>query len=103
MGINKCTFGTSKTMAEDTLKSLRKEIDQADDQLLKALVRRMDAVQQVGVYKKENNIPPLDESRWREVLDDKIAKAQDLGLSPEFVEDLYQIIHKHALKLEEDV
>lgn len=90
-------------MADDTLKNLRKEIDQADNQLLHALLRRMDAVQEVGVYKKEHNIPPLDESRWREVLNDKVAKAKDMGLSPEFVEDLYEIIHKHALKLEEDV
>jgi chorismate mutase len=90
-------------MADNTLEELRKEIDQADEQLLKALARRMEAVQNVGVYKKENNLPPLDETRWQKVLEDKIAQAHELGLSEGLVKELYETIHKHALKLEEDV
>jgi chorismate mutase len=88
---------------DDVLKSLRKEIDEADDALLQALVKRMEAVQSVGVYKKENNILPLDKDRWQQVLEDRKAKAKDLGISPELVEEIYETIHKHALKLEEDI
>ena len=42
------------------LKEIRKEINQIDEEMLKLFEKRMDVVNDVALYKKENNIPILD-------------------------------------------
>ncbi len=51
------------------LYKLRMEIDRVDAELLPLLLRRMDLVKEVGIYKKTNNLPILDTSREAEVLE----------------------------------
>ncbi len=82
------------------LEQLRTIIDTADEHLLQALARRMNAVKKVGAYKKERGIAPLDPSRWHNVLESRIAKGQSLGLSRELIIEIYETIHHHALKIE---
>ncbi|MBA3723473.1 MAG: chorismate mutase [Candidatus Levybacteria bacterium] len=83
------------------LEQMRHEIDVADKKLLEALAERMEVVKKVGLYKKERDILPLDPKRWQEVLEDKLAKGNDLDLSQDLVREIYEKIHKHALILEE--
>ncbi|MCT4617122.1 MAG: chorismate mutase [Candidatus Gracilibacteria bacterium] len=80
---------------------LRKDIDELDRELLKILKRRFKVVQKVGKLKKEYNIKPLDEARWQEVIKNIRNKAEDEKINPDFIEDLWNLIHKEALKLEE--
>lgn len=87
-------------MAKD-LRELREIINTVDAQIITLLAKRMDAVRLVGEYKAARNIPPLDARRWREVLDSKLKQAKALGLSEDLVKEIYETIHKHALKLEE--
>jgi chorismate mutase len=47
---------------------LRDQLDEIDRSLLLLLARRMQVAQQIGVYKKENNIPILQAGRWQELL-----------------------------------
>lgn len=51
------------------LNEIRKEINEIDVQLAKLFVQRMDCAKDVAEYKKANNIPILNESREKEVLD----------------------------------
>jgi chorismate mutase len=90
-------------MNEMNLVELRKQIDEVDQQLLSALQRRMELVQQVGMFKKQNNLPPLDQKRWQEVLDAKKEFAKEKGLSESLVYDIYQRIHSAALEIEEKI
>lgn len=80
---------------------LRKDIDELDRELLKILKRRFKVVQKVWKLKKEYNIKPLDEARWQEVIKNIRNKAEDEKINPDFIEDLWNLIHKEALKLEE--
>ncbi len=57
------------------LNEIRKEIDSIDREMINLFKRRMDVSKQVAVYKKENNLPVLDEKREKEV----IKKAELLG------------------------
>lgn len=52
----------------DDLKTLRKEIDNIDGELVDLFERRMEIVLKISEYKKENNIPILNSSREKEVI-----------------------------------
>lgn len=88
-----------KTM-DQTLEALRKQIDGFDEQLLTALSKRMDIVRKIGKLKKENNIPPLDEERWHEVLKTKLLLGQTLNIPQELVEKIFTAIHEASLEEE---
>lgn len=87
----------------DQLKDFRKSIDLIDDSIIKLLAERLRVVEKVGKYKKERGIPPLDEKRWNEVLQSKMEKARALGLDPELVKKIYNVIHEFALKAEKKI
>ena len=54
-------------MQEKNLKSLRKEIDSIDDQLLELIIQRTSIVDELGILKKDsNNI--VDKKREAEVM-----------------------------------
>ena len=91
-------------MEKSTDKSLdawRAQIDAIDAQVLKLLAERRRIVLEIGEYKKEHGLPPLDAKRWEQVLQSKMALAKDLDVSPEFIRDLYNLIHEYSLELEQ--
>lgn len=57
------------------INELRTQIDCIDDQLVKLFVQRMEVSEQIGNYKKENNLPIFDPTRERAKLQDVAAKA----------------------------
>lgn len=60
----------------DNLEQMREKIDKIDEEILKSFCDRMELSVQIAKYKKENNLPILDESREKEKLD-RIAKSDD--------------------------
>lgn len=50
------------------LEELRNEIDNVDKELVELFEKRMEIVLNVAKYKKENNIPILNNSREQEVI-----------------------------------
>ena len=75
------------------LKDFRKQIDEIDEQIVNLLAKRMQVVEKVGKYKKENNLPPLDNSRWQKVIESKKG----------FMKKIWKIIHDEALKVEKQI
>lgn len=82
---------------------LRQQIDELDDELMKLLGRRMQASEQIGEYKKRNNIAILQTTRWNEILDQMMVKASVLGLSENFVNTLLRAIHQESIDHQEKV
>lgn len=85
----------------DDLTELRKQIDTVDSQLIKLITERMKLVAQVGRYKKAHNLPSLDQTRWQEVLQNRISQAQEI--SAETIKTIWNALHKEALQVEEEV
>jgi chorismate mutase len=85
------------------LESYRRQIDRLDDQLVRILAERVELVKEIGRYKKHHGIDPLDQTRWQEVLKARMERALQLELSPEFVQQLYDLIHEHSLVVETDI
>ena len=83
-----------------TLDFYRKQIDFLDSWIIDLLVKRFEVVKLVWEYKKENNLPPLQPERWKQVLESKIKLWEEKWLSKEFIENIWNEIHKYALSLE---
>ena len=81
----------------DQLEELRNMIDELDDELLKKLAARMDIAEQIGHYKRENKVTILQIKRWEEVIRNRMAKGETLGLSDEFLKKVLQAIHKESI------
>ncbi|MEM1215321.1 MAG: bifunctional 3-deoxy-7-phosphoheptulonate synthase/chorismate mutase type II [Bacteroidota bacterium] len=82
---------------------LRQRIDELDDDLLKLLGRRMAVAEQIGEYKRRNNIAILQTSRWNEILEQMMGKARAQGLSEKFVNTLLRAIHQESIDRQEEV
>ncbi len=99
------TTGSAQTKPVNTqadFDAARIKIDSLDNQLIKLLGERERIAQAIGVYKAKNNIAPLQEARFKQVLDKAKANGKKEGLSGEFIEELMNAIHKESLKLEND-
>ncbi|WP_020534082.1 bifunctional 3-deoxy-7-phosphoheptulonate synthase/chorismate mutase type II [Lewinella cohaerens] len=82
---------------------LRQKIDEIDDDLLKLLGSRMKVSEKIGEYKKRNNIAILQTSRWNEILDQVMVKANAEGLSEGFVNTFLRAIHQESIDHQEKV
>ncbi len=85
------------------LDNLRQEIDRLDRSLIEILKERLVVVEKIGQLKKGKKLPPLDESRWRAVLERRTSWAQELGVDEDFIKKVWELIHAQALNIEEHV
>lgn len=76
----------------DELRSLRDEIDGLDRRLLEILAERRRRVARVADVKREHAIRVRDRAREHEILADRIARCEALGLPPDQVESLYRLL-----------
>jgi chorismate mutase len=76
---------------------LRERIDQVDDELLSLLNRRMKIADEVGIYKKQNNLTILQTARWNEILERAMAKGNTLTLSKEFLVKYFDAVHMESI------
>lgn len=84
------------------LARLREESDAVDYELLEIVARRMAIVRQIGLYKKDHDMTVLQVKRWKQVVEDRLEKARALGLDETLVQDIYEILHSYAIKIQSD-
>lgn len=82
---------------------LRYQIDEADQTIIKALARRMELVEQIGHYKKQNNVRVLQISRWKEIFKSRADWAREAKLNPDFVAELYKLIHVESIRTQSQI
>lgn len=83
-----------------SLEELRLELDLVDHDLIQILQNRFSIIDVVGDLKHSQSIPPLDENRWQKVITTRKDWAEEIGLDTDFVEEIFQVIHNHAIKIE---
>ena len=88
---------------ENKLEELRSEIDKLDEELIDILTRRMMIVEEIGNYKKENNITILQLKRWSQIIHDRVNAAVKLGLSKEFMSKLLEALHEESIQRQTEV
>ncbi len=79
------------------LVELREKIDKIDRDLLEILADRMSVADEIGQYKKDNNITILQSTRWDEIVRNRMKVGLEKNLSAGFVQRLVEIIHKESI------
>lgn len=79
------------------LEKLREQINHIDDELIQLLGQRMKIADQIGEYKKANNITILQTNRWNSILEKAFAKGEKLNLSKEFITKYYDAVHMESI------
>jgi len=82
---------------QNQLELLRSKIDRIDDSLVELLSQRMNISEEIGVYKKQNQVTILQLQRWQEILDRNTKSGKTLHLSEKFISALYQSIHEESI------
>ena len=85
---------------KDLLKNFREQIDSLDREILYLLFRRFTLVDEIWKIKKQLNMSALQQDRWKEVLENKIEVWKEYWLNKEFIEDIWNRIHKESLEIE---
>jgi chorismate mutase len=85
------------------LEELRFTIQKLDNELFEQLAKRMNVAQQIGEYKRENNVAILQVQHWKQLLDISLANAQSIQLSETFVKGIYQLIHDESIRRQTEV
>ena len=82
----------------ENLAELRRQIDGIDEQLLELLAKRMRISREIGVYKKEHNMPILQSPRYSEILEKRSNMGEQMDLSTEFVKEILKEIHEESVR-----
>ncbi|MDO5571004.1 MAG: bifunctional 3-deoxy-7-phosphoheptulonate synthase/chorismate mutase type II [Bacteroidales bacterium] len=86
------------TQTTESLSSLRRQIDDLDDQLLELLAKRMRVSGEIATYKKQNSMPVLQTNRYDEIMTKRIAQAQEMGMGGEFIKTVLEAIHEESVR-----
>jgi chorismate mutase/prephenate dehydratase len=78
----------------NTLESLRNEINNIDDQIIKLFDQRMDLCKKVGIFKKHNNIEITHYNREAGIINRLSNKIEINNLTNDDIKILYEIIFK---------
>ena len=81
---------TDENPDKGPLLELRGALDALDHELLALLVKRMDIVAEIAARKRTHRVRIRDLARERRVLDDRCARAEELGLSPDSIESVWR-------------
>ena len=81
---------TDENPDKGPLLELRQALDALDHELLDLLVRRMDLVADVAAQKRSHRVRIRDLARERRILEDRCARAEELGLPADSVESVWR-------------
>ena len=81
-----------------SLDSMRVEIDGEDERLLNVLIERMKTVDKIGGFKKENNLTIFQIDRWYEIISSRKLQSEELGLDPKMADEIFRILHKYSIQ-----
>lgn len=84
-------------MTQD-LENLREDIDRINSEIVELVAERMNVVEKIKRYKKENNMSVVDEDREEEVVRDFRKMFAQKDLSPSKGEELARLLIETAVK-----
>lgn len=82
----------------DRLDELRDLIDQLDEEIAQKMGTRMDIAARIGDHKREHQVAILQPERWERIMQRQLALADHLGLSPAFVQEYMDAVHRESIR-----
>ncbi len=87
----------------DTLTSLRKDIDELDNELIDLLAKRMRISRKIGEYKKEHDMAIVQTRRYSEILDKRGAQGTLKGIESECIKNIFEHIHEESVRQQMEI
>ncbi|QOW09400.1 3-deoxy-7-phosphoheptulonate synthase [Kaistella flava (ex Peng et al. 2021)] len=78
-------------------------ISDLDFQLIELLSQRMKVSEKIGSLKKDNNIAIFQPERWKVITEYAIQKADESGMSAEFIEKVFKAIHEESIEVQNSI
>ncbi|MCB9034694.1 MAG: bifunctional 3-deoxy-7-phosphoheptulonate synthase/chorismate mutase type II [Chitinophagales bacterium] len=88
---------------ENKLEALRGKIDRIDNYILEIMSERMDIARAIGEFKRDNGITIFQNTRWDEIVKDRIVKGEEKQLSERFVKHIFEAIHQESISNQEKI
>ncbi len=85
------------------LEVIRDQINEADRELLEAINQRINLVEKIGEFKKDNNVAIFQLSRWKEIFRSRQEWAEQLNLDSEFTVELLRLLHQQSVKKQTEI
>ena len=82
------------------LSSLRREIDQLDEQLWEIIGKRTDVVRQIGEWKRQHGEQIVQPERWQQVMQHCQQVGLQYGLSEKVINEVMSAIHTESVRVE---
>ena len=79
------------------MEELRKELDRIDIEIMNLLAQRMDICKRIGRMKKEKCLPIYQPEQYRKHLE---MLKEATSLDKAFVQQMYDVLHSEALKVQ---
>lgn len=87
----------------DLLTQYRHQIDSIDAQIFELLARRLATVEKIGGYKRDHQVAILQLERWMEILRTRTELGDKLGMNPQFIRKLLDLIHQESIRLQSNL
>jgi len=84
--------------ARNKMLILRDKIGGLDDKIFELLTARMIISEEIGGFKRENDITILQQEHWKKMIASRLSKAADLNLSEEFVREFMDALHQESIR-----
>jgi chorismate mutase len=87
----------------DKLADMRSSIDKIDDQIIQKIAERMQVVQKIGEFKRDNGVTILQVNRWDQIMNKRSAFAKALKLDLNFTGKLLELIHSESIRKQTEI
>ena len=87
-----------KISATENLESLRRQIDTINEELLELLARRMSISREIGLYKKNHDMPVIQAARYDALISQMIRLGKEAGMSERFIHEVMAAIHEESVR-----
>ena len=83
----------------ESLAALRRQIDEIDMSINEILAKRMRISREIGQYKKEHDMAILQTNRYDEIIKQRMAQGQSMGMDPDFMKSIFEAIHEESVRV----
>lgn len=88
---------------DDEMGRHRTLISDLDFNLIELLSQRMKISEKIGMLKKDNSIAIFQPERWKIITEYAMQKADETGMSSEFIEKVFKAIHEESIEVQNSI
>ncbi len=88
---------------DEDLERYRTLISDVDYQVIDLLSQRMKLSEKIGLLKSDNNLTVFQPDRWKAVTEYAKRKAEETGMSQDFIESIFKTIHEQSVVVQNHI